>query len=48
MICILVERPNGTTFEQKVALNGKSVKDTITSYKRCLGKGYLICDWWTI
>ena len=33
MICVLIERPNGTTFEQKVALNGKSVKDALTYAK---------------
>lgn len=46
MIMLIIECPNGTTFEQKISLNGQTVSKAIASYRKKLGKNYMICDWY--
>ena len=46
LYCI-VERPDGTTFEQEIDWReGESVKTALGRYKKMLGKSYWICDWY--
>ena len=47
---VLVERPDGTTFEQELErVKGLTPFQTAMKYKReTLGKGYWICQWWLV
>ena len=44
---VLIERPDGSTFEQEIEWReGESIKTALGRYARRIGKDYWICDWW--
>ena len=47
-IIVIVERYNGTTFEQLLNVNLVNIQQELTAYKKSLGKSYRICNWYRI
>lgn len=45
MLILVIERYNGTTYQQKIEIDG-SIANTIKKAKSYLGKGYHIVSWW--
>ena len=43
-ITIVVERPDGTTYQQQVKVKN-SIQDTLKETKKYLGKKYWVVDW---
>ena len=44
-IVLLIERPDGSTYEQPVTVKqDDTVEDTLKKQQRMLGKDYWICD----
>lgn len=46
-IVLLIERPEGTTYEQPVTVkDGDTIEDTLKKQQRMLGEDYWICDYY--
>ena len=46
---VLVEAPDGYTWRQEIEWRiGETIAIAIKRYKRILGRGYWICDWYCI
>ena len=45
-IKVIVEAPDGHTWHQEIEVKDNNVGKAIEGYKKVLGKGYLICDWY--
>lgn len=44
---VVVERPDGTTFKQEVAVHcDEGAEEAVARYRKMLGCGYLVCDWY--
>lgn len=44
---VLVERQDGSTYEQEIEWrDNESVATALTRFKKVLGRGYHICDWY--
>ena len=45
-IKVIVEAPYGRTWHQEIEVKDNNVGEAIAKYKKSLGKGYMICDWY--
>jgi len=45
-IKVIVEAPYGRTWHQEIEVKDNNVGKAIDNYKKVLGKGYRICDWY--
>lgn len=48
-IAAIIERPNGTTYEQQVLVKpNETIDEALNKLKRVLGKSYYVCDYYEI